>query len=394
MVDGLNLGSRETVGQPMHTVRAVLVPANMWRVGVTLAALVALLLLARFVLADGGSVIFTLVMAWFLSLAMEPAVAKLSARMRRSVATGLVMAATGVFAVGFLIAFGSLFVDQAVQLLQGLPAVIEALFDWVNRTLGTHYRVSDILASIQLSPDDAARYAQDVLGGLLGLAGSVAGAVFNFFAIILLTFYLSADGPRLRRWLASLMSPQPQRFFLSVWDLSTVKTGGYVAARVVLAAINGATSALVFLIIGMPSWLALGIWTGLVAQFVPTIGTYIAIALPVLVGLASPKPWIGLAALAWAVVYQQVENLTIEPRISARAVHLHPGVAFASVMLGAALFGAGGALLAIPVTAMMLAVFESYAERRHVVTELVSGELAPTLGAADDAGPEEEAWAD
>ena len=297
MVGGLNPGSRDTVGQPMHTVRAVLVPANMWRVGVTLAGLVALLLLARFVLADGGSVIFTLVMAWFLSLAMEPAVAKLSARMRRSVATGLVMAATGVFAVGFLIAFGSLFVDQAVQLLQGLPAVIEALFDWVNRTLGTHYRVSDILASIKLSPDDAARYAQDVLGGLLGLAGSVAGAVFNFFAIILLTFYLSADGPRLRRWLASLMSPQPQRFFLSVWDLSTVKTGGYVAARVVLAAINGATSALVFLIIGMPSWLALGIWTGLVAQFVPTIGTYIAIALPVLVGLASPTPWIGLAAL-------------------------------------------------------------------------------------------------
>ena len=120
----------------MHTVRAVLVPANIWRVGVTLAALVALLLLARFVLADGGSVIFTLVMAWFLSLAMEPAVAKLSTRMRRSVATGLVMAATGVFAVGFLVAFGSLFVDQAVQLLQILPAVIEALFDWVNRTSG------------------------------------------------------------------------------------------------------------------------------------------------------------------------------------------------------------------------------------------------------------------
>ncbi len=63
-------------------------------------------------------------------------------------------------------------------------------------------------------------------------------------------------------------------------------------------------------------------------------------------------------------------------------------------MLGAALFGAGGALLAIPVTAMMLAVFESYAERRHVVTELVPGELAPTLGAGDDPDPEDEAWAD
>ena len=132
-----------------------------------------------------------------------------------------------------------------------------------------------------------------------------------------------------------------------------------------------------FLIIGMPSWLALGIWTGLVAQFVPTIGTYIAIALPVLVGLASPEPWIGVAALGWAVLYQQVENLTLEPRISARAVHLHPGVAFASVMLGASLFGAGGALLAIPVTAMLLAVFDAYFERTHVVPALVTGSGRP-----------------
>ena len=57
-----------------------------------------------------------------------------------------------------------------------------------------------------------------------------------------------------------------------------------------------------------------------------------------------------MAALVWAVLYQQVENLTIEPRISARAVDVHPAVAFASVMLGTALFGVAGALLAIPVT--------------------------------------------
>jgi predicted PurR-regulated permease PerM len=119
-------------------------------------------------------------------------------------------------------------------------------------------------------------------------------------------------------------------------------------------------------------------WTGLVAQFVPTIGTYISIVLPVLVGLASPRPWIGVAALAWAILYQQVENLTLEPRISARAVNLHPGVAFTSVMLGSALFGVGGALLAIPVTAMLMAVADAYVERRHLVPDLVTGELATT----------------
>ena len=133
----------------------------------------------------------------------------------------------------------------------------------------------------------------------------------------------------------------------------------------------------------MPSWLALGIWTGIVAQFVPTIGTYIAIALPVLVGLLSDNPWIGVMALVWAVIYQQVENLTIEPRISARAVDVHPAVAFASVMLGAALFGVAGALLAIPVSAMIIALGETYRKRYDLRDDLFD---APTPEPAPDGG--------
>jgi predicted PurR-regulated permease PerM len=133
--------------------------------------------------------------------------------------------------------------------------------------------------------------------------------------------------------------------------------------------INSTTTGIVFLIIGMPYWLALAIWTGVVAQFVPTIGTYIAIVLPVIVGLLSPTPWVGIAALVWALLYQQVENLTIEPRISARAVNVHPAVAFASVMLGAALFGVAGAFLAIPVIAMLLALLGIYGHRHEIRAE-------------------------
>jgi predicted PurR-regulated permease PerM len=369
----------------VHTVRVLLVPANVWRVGLTLAALVALLALLRFVLADGGSVLFTVVMAWFLSLAMEPAVRRLSTRVPRGVATALVMAAAGLLSLGFLVAFGSLAVEQAATLLRGLPSMIESVLGWVNRRLGTDYSSSDLLSSIRLTPEDAANYAQDVLGGLWTVLGSLATGVFGFFAIILLSFYLSADGPRLRTWLAGLMPARPQRIFLSVWDLSTAKTAGYVSARLVLAVINGTTSALVFLLIGLPSWLALGLWTGVVAQFVPTIGTYISIVLPVLVGLASPQPWTGIAALAWGVLYQQVENLTFEPRISARAVNLHPAVAFGSVMLGSALFGVGGALLAIPVTAMLLAAVDAYVQRPHDTTDLVAGELVTSRDSAEEA---------
>ena len=80
----------------------------------------------------------------------------------------------------------------------------------------------------------------------------------------------------------------------------------------VLATICGSFAAIFMFIIGMDYWLALGIWTGLVAQFVPTVGTYIAIALPVVIGLIGDEPWQGIAVLAFALVYQQIENITLD----------------------------------------------------------------------------------
>ena len=72
-------------------------------------------------------------------------------------------------------------------------------------------------------------------------------------------------------------------------------------------------------------------------------------------------------ALIWALIYQQVENLTLEPKISAKAVNVNPAVAFASVLLGAALFDVAGALLAIPVTAMIISLIDSRRLRYEVI---------------------------
>ena len=341
--------------RPRSPVSVRLDPRNVWRIGWVVIALVAVALFVKFVIEDGGGVMFTVLMAWFASIAMEPAVARLATRMKRGLATGVVIA----FFVAFSYAFGALFIDQIAELVGQIPALIDGMLRWVNSKLGSSYQVDDILSTFNMTPSQIANYSTQILGGLLGILGSVLSSVFSLFTFGLFTFYLSADGPRLRRYVASLFPPRSQTVAMQVWDTTAEKTGQYVAARVILAAINGGSSAIVFLLIGMPSWLALAVWTGVVAQFVPTIGTYIAIALPVLVGLLSPNPWVGVMALAWAVLYQQVENLTFEPRISARAVNVHPAVGFASVMFGAALFGVAGALLAIPVTAMIIALAES-----------------------------------
>jgi predicted PurR-regulated permease PerM len=355
-------------------------------VALVTAVVVGVLALATFVgfvIRDGGAVLFTVLMSWFASIAMEPAVARLSRRMRRGAATALVMGGVGVLAVLFVFAFGQLLVDQVLALLKALPDAVAGILEEVNQRFDTTYTLESVLGSIDLSSDEVGQYASQLVSGVVGLVSSLLGVLFSLFTIGLLSFYLSADGPRLRRWIASLFPAAGQSVFLKVWQTTIEKTGGYVAARLTLAVINATTTAVVFWAIGMPSWLALSVWTGVIAQFVPTIGTYLAIVLPVIVGLQSDRPIIGVLALAWGVLYQQVENLTLEPRISAKATDVHPAVAFAAVLLGTALFGVAGALLAVPVVAVLLSLVHAYVRRHQLVGDSTPDADAPAGSVAD-----------
>lgn len=343
-------------GEPPGAARVELSPRNVWQVGWVVICLVAIALFARFVLDDGGATIFTVLMAWFGALAVEPAMAPLARHMKRGFAAMIILAAIAVLTVLFVLAFGRLILEQLVQLAEHLPALAAT----VTENVSAWADIGDPQATVPASGDPASAVVSDILMSVVRAAATVVGSVLGLFTFGLFFFYFCADGPRLRSWLLTLAPHRVRGVFATMYDTTAEKTGHYVAARVVLATINSATSAVVFVLIGMPYWLALAVWTGVVAQFVPTIGTYISIILPVVVGLLSGDPWIGVAALVWALIYQQVENLTIEPKISARAVDVHPAVAFGSVMLGAALFGVAGALLAIPVVAMILSLLEGY----------------------------------
>ena len=345
-------------------------PKNIWRVTWVVVGAAACVALLRFVFEDGGSMIFTVLISWFVAMAMEPAVSRLAKHMKRGLATLITMVTFAVCCLIFFVAFGALMVEQVVQAVSALPEIAASVIDWANHTFGLTLDTKQLMDSANINPDSIKSHAASLGTTVLSIVGSVIASFFNLFVVGLLTFYISADQPRLRRWLAGLFPENIQRVFITAWDLITEKTGAYMGARVILAAINSATTGIVFAIIGMPYWLALALWTGVVAQFVPTIGTYIAIILPVIVGLMSGEPWIGVAALVWAIAYQQVENLTIEPKISAKAVNVHPAGAFASVLLGASLFGVSGAFFAIPVTAMLLAMLDLYRKRYTLITEV------------------------
>ena len=350
-----------------------------WRAAWVVVSVGLLVWLGTFFLSHAASTVVMLCLSFFMALAMEPIVGRLAAHMPRLAAVALTLGATTIFLVAFFWTFGSMLAEQLAQLITALPGACEAILSWINTTFGTNYAMNTILSDLGISSHDVTTYATSVAGSLLQILGGAASGFFQIFTFAFFLVYLSIDLPRLRSWIAGLLPPRNQVVFLTIWQTMLVKVGGYVGARVILALINSSAMGVFMFAIDLPYWLPLAIWTGLVAQFVPTIGTYISIALPVVVGLGSGEPADGAWVLLFAIVYQQIENVFIEPRISSRAVDVHPAVSFGSAIIGAQLFGLVGATLGVPVAATAMALFDLY-KRRWAVSADTEAEVAALAG--------------
>jgi predicted PurR-regulated permease PerM len=263
--------------------------------------------------------------------------------------------------------------------------VITSTIDWVNQTFHTEIDQGSIESALGLTPDKIGELAGRYGGGLLGVFGSVLAFLFDLLTILVFAYYFSADSPRLRQTIGSWLPQRYQRVFITVWTISVEKTGGYVVSKVVLAAISSIAHATFFWAIDVPFWLPLGVFAGIVGQFIPTIGTYLGVILPALFALVD-KPINAVWIAVFATIYQQVENYVLTPRISRRTMDIHPAVALGSVIAGAALFGPIGALIGIPVAAVALSVLDTFSKRHELVPELAELEATPN-GATDDDRP-------
>ncbi|ELB88631.1 AI-2E family transporter [Rhodococcus opacus] len=308
-----------------------------------------------------------LFLAWLFSITIEPVVDWLERRgLRRGAATGLVLFALFVFAIGFLALFGTLLAQQLAQLLKALPDALSSVTDWSNRVFDTDFATGEDL--IRLTPETIRDLAERFTPGVLGVLSSLLGVVFQMLTLLLFVFYMSAQGPALRRTISSWFPARQQRVISVVWEISVEKAGGYVVSRLILAAVSSVATGVFLVAIGVPYWLPLALWTGIVSQFVPTLGTYLAIALPAIIAAAS-QPMDGVWVIVFGTVYQQIENYVLHPRITSATVSIHPAVAFGSVIVGASLFGPVGALVSVPVVAAIEALVETYGRRYELVAD-------------------------
>lgn len=314
--------------------------------------------------------LFLLLLAWLFGIALEPIVGFLARRgIRRGMGTGIAMLVFLIAGVVFLYVFGGLLLAQMSQLIASLPNLIDQAADWASETFQRDIDPNAIAEQLNISTSQMTAWASNLAGGVFGILSTTLGLVFQLFTLLLFAFYFSADGPRLRRTVASWLPPQRQRVFATVWDITVQKTGAFVVSRLLLAALSAFFMSIFLLVIGVPYWLPLGLFTGVVSQFIPTIGTYLGILLPALVAVFNDPVdvvWI----VIFGTVYQQVENYFLSPRISAATLDIHPAIAFGSVIVGAALFGAMGAIIAIPIAAAITAILDTYGQRHELIPEL------------------------
>lgn len=311
------------------------------------------------------------VVALFASFALEPAVGYLAKRgMRRGLATGLILLSVIVIGVVMVALMIPLVVEQLRALIEAAPDILRTISESTKRWFGLDVSPEALQQQLQSANSQLGNFATNIAGNLFGFATSIVGTVFKLLTIGLFTFYLTADGPRFRRSICSVVPPKHQQNVLWTWEVAIDKTGAYLYSRLLLAIVSGVATYIVLTVLGVPFAIPLAVWMGLISQFIPTIGTYIAMALPLIVAVVQ-SPFDALILLIFFSLYQQLENYVLSPRITARTMQLHPALAFGCAIAGASISGIVGAFLALPVAAIVQAIGSSVVERHAVVdTEL------------------------
>jgi predicted PurR-regulated permease PerM len=304
--------------------------------------------------------------AAFLSIALSGPVAFLSRRMKRGYAVAIVyvlMILTPFALIGLLV---PPIVTQANNLVQNLPQYAQEVTAFVNENERLRQLQDDYDITGRLEEEAAKLPAR--LGDAAGVLGDIGvGLVNSIFAavtiIVLSIFILSSGRKFLDAWIRDYQ-PAREEWWHNLFGRIANAIGNYVAGALLQATIAGFTSWLVLMILGVDFALPLAVIVFLL-DLIPLVGATLGAIIVGLVTLFSDFPVDTIIWAAFAIVYQQVENNVIQPRIQARAVQLDPLVVLVSVLFGSALMGVLGALLAIPVAAALQITYREYrAERR------------------------------
>jgi predicted PurR-regulated permease PerM len=309
--------------------------------GVGVAYLVARMLL------DASSVLVLIGLALFLAIGLEPAVQWLMRRrLPRWAAVTVIAVLTVAFVGGFLAAAIPPLLAQATQFANQLPRYTSQLRDH-STTLGQldarfhlQVRIDKTMSSLN---------AGDVFGGLLGAGKVVLSATTSTLTVLILTIYLLADLPRIRRLIYRLIPAARRPRAILLGDEMFTKVGGFVLGNLLTSLIAGVGTFVWLVIFRVPYPILLAIAVAIL-DLIPIVGSTIGGIVVSLVALTVSLP-VAVATLAFYIAYRLAEDYLIVPKIIGRTVQVPATVTVLAVLVGGAVLGFVGALIAIPVAA-------------------------------------------
>ena len=296
------------------------------------------------------STLLLVLVAAVLAVGLDPPVRRLQ---RMHVSRGWAVTLIFLGTVAFLVAFGFLVIPPLVhevrQLASDIPGYVDQLKTrqgWLG-DLETKYHLSTKLREIT---DRLPSLASQSLGRILGITASVASVIFNLLTIAILTIYFLMSLPQGRRTIEGTFSGEHRVRNVMVFEEAIQRIGGYVSGNIATSIIAGAASYIFLRVLGVPFAAALAMWVG-IADLIPTVGATLGALAAVAVAFLGGSTVDGIATVIFFVIYQQVENYVIVPRVMKKAVDLSPAAVIVSVLIGGSLVGFAGALLALPLAA-------------------------------------------
>jgi predicted PurR-regulated permease PerM len=298
--------------------------------------------------------------AGFLAIALSGPVNLLQRHMRRGFAVALTYIALILVPVLILAALVPPIITQGNKLANSLPGYVDDLSRTIqkNDQLRKIEKDYDITGKLQEQASKLPAKLGDAAGVLSDIGVGVVNSVFAGITILVLSVFLINSGRGALDRYAERYPPERAEWMKRLFDRIAATVGNYVAGALVQATIAGVTAWIVLMILGVQYALPLAVVVFLL-DLVPLVGATLGAIIVGIVTLFTHFPTVTIIWIVFSVVYQQVENTVIQPRIQARAVAVHPFVVLVSVLFGSTLFGVLGALLAIPVAAaIQITIYE------------------------------------
>jgi predicted PurR-regulated permease PerM len=309
-----------------------------------------------------GSTLMLIVVSFFLAAGLNPSVESLERRglSRRTSVVAVILAVLGALTL-FVVAIVPVITDQVASITDNAPRWLD---DFRNNTqvrrLDEQYGVIERIQAYVTDGD----FLGTLFGGALGFGLAVLGALFNGFIILVLTLYFLASLATIKAALYRLAPASRRDRVGRLGDRIIRGVGGYVSGAFVVALAAGSTSLVFLFVVGLGEYAVALAFVVALLDVIPMIGATIGAVIVTAIGFAE-DPTIGIACVIFYLIYQQVENYVIYPRVMSKSVDVPGAVTVIAALVGAALLGVVGALLAIPTAAAILMLTREVFVRRQ-----------------------------